>query len=121
VPADAGAPWWGICGDRLVRVTPRIEVGDEWTDVQAPGCTALMRIEGLRRGRLRKVELRGPVEWRGRALRVVWAGDLDRDGELDVVAEEAGEEGGDLLLLLTAGRRPGERWRVAAVHHGSGC
>lgn len=53
---------------------------------------------------------------------VVWVGDLDRDGALDVLLDATQKYSVDAWrLYLASGRRPGSRWRAAAVYAEAGC
>jgi hypothetical protein len=52
--------------------------------------------------------------------RIRWVGDLDRDGQLDLLVEQAGDGTGLWLFLSSQGKSAAE-WRAAASTYHGGC
>lgn len=55
------------------------------------------------------------------AAELVWAGDLDRDGAVDVLVRYRGANWEGMCLFLSGGAAPGTLVRRAACHQGVGC
>ncbi|WP_457421902.1 hypothetical protein [Roseateles sp. P5_E7] len=55
------------------------------------------------------------------SVTVVWMGDLDGDGRLDLVVEGSGANSGSLCLLLSRGAKRSHIFRSAGCHDTIGC
>lgn len=55
------------------------------------------------------------------AVSLLWAGDLDRDGGLDLVFAYSGHNNSGVCLYLSAGADKGALVQQAACHGGVGC
>jgi hypothetical protein len=131
-----------VCSDRVTRsslATPKLRLTDvEYGKGTAPffvyalPCAAVAVLLGdtpeIADGPLkpldRNVELPAAPPWRGcvsgardegyRGCRLLWSGDLNRDGVVDVIIRRVGEMGcGEHQLWLSI---PGGGWRVAAAN-----
>jgi hypothetical protein len=54
-------------------------------------------------------------------ISVMWMGDLDGDGRLDLVVESNGATSGSLCLLLSRGARRGGIFLSVGCHNTAGC
>jgi hypothetical protein len=106
-------------GGRLSLTAPlELSFRGEWYQLEAKRFGVYLR-RGNLRTMLSDIFVGGPES--DNAAWLLWAGDLDGDGALDLLVRYAGYNSGGVCLFLSASARPGVLVRHIACHGGIGC
>jgi hypothetical protein len=118
-PRKAGAAETGFEGDanKLPPAIPlRLLFRGESHQLEAPKSEVYLR-KGSLRTELRNIYVGGFDN----EARLLWAGDLDGDGALDLLVQRGAYNSSGTCLSLSSGTRPGVLVRQIACHGGVGC